>query len=308
MIKPDFVKNRSEKSANGDRGFVRNVRTFSHILSQNFAPSRLRQGFTLVEILIFAAIFSVVMVTFLGILVFVLQIQTREHAEATVNQESQFLLSTIERYVESASLVDIPQDVGTSTLRLRMSASSSDPTTMYLSGTTVYLQTAGGAPQALTSPNVNVTALSFARHANAPGHDSVATSFTLAYYVNVMPQNIARSLEIGVARVSAATFDSSVIPSSASLDLGVTNQTWRSVNNTLYFGASNAYFTGVTAVGIGTANPTQLLQVGGGGVTGDIYVGNAGSGIILKNTNNVCVRLYYGTAGQLATSSAPSCL
>ena len=64
-------------------------------------------------------------------------------------------------------------------------------------------------------------------------------------------------LQTSVARVSAATFDSNIIPSStAAYSLGTTALTWSSINQTIYFSGSN--------VGIGTTNnPVDTLELNG---------------------------------------------
>jgi Tfp pilus assembly protein PilV len=256
-----------------------------------------RSGFSLIELLIFSVIFALIMMAFITILVAVLKVQTRQSGAAEVNQQSQFLLQQIQYYVERSSLIELPQDVATTTLKLRMAAASEDPTYIYFSSGAVYIkQTDGGTAQALTSSKVTISSFTFTKHSNAPSHDSVSVSFVVTYNNANPAQQFSQSLETAIARVSAATFDSNVVPSSTAVyNLGVTGQVWNSVNNVIYFSGTNVGIAGT---------PTQLFQVGvGGGTTGDIYVAGAGNGIILKNANNSCVRLYYTTGGQLATSS-----
>ncbi len=119
---------------------------------------RSRRGFSALETLIFVVIFTIIMLVFVTILVTVLRVQSRQGAVAEVNQQSQFLLQQIQYYVERSSLVQLDQDVATTTLKLRMAASSEDPTYIYLSSGAVYLkQTDSGAAQALTTSKVNVS-------------------------------------------------------------------------------------------------------------------------------------------------------
>lgn len=216
-----------------------------------------RDAFTLVELLIFSAIFSIIAVAFLAALVSTVQVQTRQAAAAEVNQQSQFLLQTIEHYVETSSLVELSSDAATTTLKLRMASSTADPTYIYLSGGTVYLQqTDAGTAQPLTSSRVTVSNLAFTKRANPPGHDSVNVVFTVAYNTSNIKQSFLQALQISIARVSAATFDSNVLPSTSNnLSLGVTSQTWQSINNVIYFSGLN--------VGIGTASPAWALDVNG---------------------------------------------
>lgn len=61
------------------------------------------------------------------------------------------------------------------------------------------------------------------------------------------------------AWVTAATFDSDIVPvSGSSIRLGINPGDISSINNTVFFSGSN--------VGIATSTPTQRLQIEGGGI------------------------------------------
>ncbi len=270
--------------------------TVKKFLDSSFIIHYSKKGFTIIELLIFSAIFSVVAIAFLAAFVSVVQIRTRQGAVAEVNQQSQFLLETIQRAVESSSLIELPSDTATTTLKLRMASSTLDPVYIFLSGTTAYLQqTETGALQPLTSDKVTVSNLTFTKRANPPGHDSVNVFFTLAYTTQNIKQSFLQSLQISVARVGAATFDSNIIPAANNTyNLGVTSQTWQSINNLLYFSGSN--------VGIGASSPGQTLEVNGGvrlnanaskptcnsSQRGTFWMVRSGAGI--KDTVEVCIK------------------
>ena len=257
-----------------------------------------KRGFTIIEILIFSAIFVVIMTSFISIFVVITRVQTRSSAASEVNQQSQFLLQQIQYYIERSSLVELAQDVVTSTLKLRMPSAAEDPTWIYLSSNTVYLRQATATAQALTSSKVNVAALNFTNRSNAPAHDSVNVSFTVANNTSNLQQQFSETLSTSIARVSAATFDSNVVPSStATYKLGVSGNIWSSVNDLINFSGSNV------GVNLGAGNPSQTFEVGNSAGGGDIYVSGAGRGIILKSPGGTCVKLTYTNNGQLATSS-----
>ncbi len=253
---------------------------------------RSRRGFSLVELLLFSAIFAIVIVSFIGILVTVLSIQAQQAATAEVTTQSGFLLQQIESLVERSSLIEMPQDVATTTLKLRMPSPAEDPTILTLVGSSIIITQGNQTPGALTSNKVIVSGLAFTKHSNAPSHDSVSVSFTVSNNSPSIKQKFVETLSTAVARVSAATFDSNVIPSSTAVyDLGVAAQIWRSVNNILYFSGSN--------VGIGTATPLSKLDVNGGLAVGT-YAGTSAApanGLIVSGNVGI------GTASPLGLLS-----
>lgn len=219
-----------------------------------------KRGFTLIEILLSVAIFSIIIIAFVGILVAITQIQVQTSSTASVNQESQFLLQKIQYYVETASVINIPTSTPTSTLQFFAASSSLDPEYITLSGGRVYLQqTASGALQPLTSAKVTVSNLSFTRNANPPGHDAVNVSFTMAYNTLNTLQAFSQIFQSSVEHVSAATFDTGVYPSiNGTEPLGGTGQTWSSINGIINF---NGNYVGV---GSGVLSPAEQLSVNGG--------------------------------------------
>lgn len=273
----------------------RKFREISRRVSRFFASTACsRAGFTLLELLIFSAIFAVLSITFMSILVSSVRIQARQSGAAEVGQQSQFLSQLIQYYIEKSSAVEMTADSATSTLTLRMASSTSDPTTIYESGGVVYFkETAGGAAQVLTSSRVTVSNMFFTKHNNSPGHDSVSVIYTMAFNTDSLLRQFSQTFNTVVARVAAATFDANVIPSANNTyKLGTVAGDWQSINNTLFFSGSN--------VGIGVSSPGEVFQVAGG----DVYLSTAGQGVILKNpAGTACYKLTITNGAQLATSS-----
>jgi competence protein ComGC len=147
----------------------------------------MRKAFTLIELLIFIAIFSMVVVAFISILVVMLRLETSQTASTEVNQQGQFLVQQIQYYVSSARFVDMTQDVATTTLVLRENSFSTNPTEITFSSGNLYLQQGNlGSLQALNSSRVTISNVSFTRHYNisttsvAFGSDSVSYAFTVS--------------------------------------------------------------------------------------------------------------------------------
>jgi len=251
------------------------------------------KGFTLIELLIFIGIFSVVIVSFITIFLSILRVYSRQAASSEVDRQSQLILQTFQNRIERASVVDVPLDAPTSTLKLRMPTAVNDPTYIYLQGGIIYLkETDNGAPEGLTTGRVNVTSLTFTKRANTSGHDSVQLSFSMEFVSGNPAGSFAQSLNTSISRVSAATFDSDIVASTSNAyNLGVGNANWRSINGTIYFQGSN--------VGIGVQTPNAALQVSGG----DIYIDTSPKGLIMKDTNGVCWRIRVSTIGAFSAAS-----
>jgi prepilin-type N-terminal cleavage/methylation domain-containing protein len=253
---------------------------------------RSRAGFTLIEMIIFVAIFSVVMAGFAAVFTNIAGVQVAQSDQAEVRSQSQFLLQTVQYYVERSSAIDIPADNATTTLKLRMASSTEDPTIISLASGAVTLQVGGGAAQAITSNKISVSDLGFTARLNPGGHTSVAVAFTVNYAASNLAQKFSTALRTSVARVSAATFDSNIIPTTGNTyQLGASAGDWRSINNTMFFSGSNV------GIGVNPAASTPL-EVSGG----SIYIADSGTGIILKNGSS-CYLLTVTSGGGLATSS-----
>ena len=227
-------------------------------LRRKLKTGNLNSGFTIMELLLFASIFAITSIAFITVLVSITRVQVRQSGSAEVTSQSQFVLQTIGRYVAQSSAIEIPADVETTTLKLRMASSTSDPTYVYLSGSSLYLKlTDSGTPTLLTSDKVSISDVRFVRRTNPGGKDSASVQFTVSLNTENVQQKFSQAISLGVARVNAATFDSNLVPSvDNSYKIGASSQIWQSVNDVIYFSSSN--------VGIGALSPGAKLEVNGG--------------------------------------------
>jgi prepilin-type N-terminal cleavage/methylation domain-containing protein len=166
---------------------------------------RNRTGFSLIEILITMAIFAIVAVSFTVIFVAIVNVQNHESSRTEVAQQSQFLAQQLQYYIEDARLVDLPLDTSATTLTLRMSSSSLDPTIITLASGTLYLQQGSGTPaQAITTSRVSVSSSSFTRHYNLGsstgyGTESVAFSFVMSENTSNTKQEYSQGTQSSAA-------------------------------------------------------------------------------------------------------------
>lgn len=218
-------------------------------------------GFTLVELLLFTTIFAMVSVAFVSIFVVITRVQSREGSTINVNQESQFALQTIQRLVQESSLIEMEANQATTTVKLRMSEASQDPTYIYLSDSRLFVQeTATGTAQPLTSNRVVLSNVSFTKRANPGGKDSLDVMFTMAARASTTQQIFSQAIDTSVARVSAASFDSDIRASGTTLGIGRTQGEWQSINDTLFFSGNKVGLN--VSPGSGVAN--NSLEINGG--------------------------------------------
>jgi len=275
-------------------------------------------GFSLIELLVYIAILAVVVGFIVTIFVTTMKIGSKETSSAEVTSQINYVSQAIQRMVKEASVIDIPAGVSTSTLKLRTALLTTDPTCIYLSSGTIKI--AQGAFPAdsencnststidLTSSKIIVDNLVFTKLTSYPGHDSVAFEIQMSSNTSSTENRSTKVLKSSIARVSAATFDSSLLPGSAnSYDVGQSGSYWRriiladgsagspafSFNNNLSMGLFRAgtdilgFSTAGTQrmvidalgnVGIGVSSPTSKLDVAGDiNASGNINTAPSGS-------------------------------
>jgi len=248
-----------------------------------------REGFTLIEVLMYLAIFSISAIFLINILSSSIKVQSQQSIANELNQQVSFVSSVIEREVQGASLIENPAGEASSTLVLRYSSSTLDPTYIFAdaSGTAVYIQEGSGTAQPLTNSLVAINDFTVTKYENAGGRAVVQVALTLKYNSGNPSHQLTRTLQTAITRISAATFDSNLLPNSNnSYDFGSGSFTWR-----------NGYFSG--SVGIGTTNPGVKLVVSGS----DAATTDAGAGWVVKTPNgSSCYRLGVNNSGTVSTT------
>lgn len=207
------------------------------------------------EVLIYTAIIGITTSAFTSIILVVTRIQNQQNSTIEVNNQLNFVLSTVQRLVRESSYVDIATGTPVNTLKLKTRDSLRDPTLIVISSGKVSLQEGASSPVYLTNDAVIADNLSFLKITSYPGHDNVQIDIALSYNTQNPQQQFSKALTSVVARASAATFDSDMVPGSDNAyDVGLSGNRWQDLNlsGTLTVGGE-AKINGVSGDGTGKA-------------------------------------------------------
>lgn len=257
-----------------------------------------KAGFSLVELLIYVAIFAVTAVFLVGILTTITRIQTRQSTQNTVNGQISFVSNEVTSLVHNSSLIDMTTGQATSTLKLRMPDSAYDPTYVYASGTAIYLEQGTSSPVALTNSSVSVNGFQVTKYENPGGPAIIDLSISMTYNSANPAGAVTATADTAIARVSAASFDSSVYPTApGTLTLGTQANPWYAgyFNNNVNLGGQY----GQVGLGTGFSGSTNVLLK----ANGDIGFSASNQGLILVSpTAGICYRLTVNASGTLLTA------
>ena len=284
-----------------------------------------RKGFTLIELLLYMGIFAIAATTITGILVTTIRVQNQEVASTEVTQQLNGVLNTIQRLVQQSSEVEKTYEGSNPatpcatfcTLKLRMSGGNGalDPTIISSDANGVYLTQGTGTQTSLTNNLIVVNNLKFTVYNTSGGHATAQVNASFSYNSQNPQLAITKTLESAFGRVSAATFDSSLLPDANNTrDIGQAspNLRWNNIyaGNLIGFGNLSSDTTALSSgsvyynttlnnlriwngtnwqsvltpnssgnVGIGTATPDNKLDV-----NGILEVGTASRGLQLMSS------------------------
>jgi len=264
------------------------------------------------------------------------RINQKQSATAEVNGQLNFVMQKIQYLVKQSSNIEIPAGLTTSTLKLRMEDDSQDPTCLSLVSGVIKLAQGHDAANKqncvsnasdLTNSRVVVNTFNFQKISQYPGHDTVSINIQMSYNAADPASQTRLTLQSAIARVSAATFDSDLVPGGTyNYNLGQAGAPWQKILMADGTAANPAYSFGndtnlgmfkITGssilgfstaglermrinasgnVGIGTTTPATLFTVANAGVNifnvlsnGNVGIGAASPAAKLEVNGNVMI-------------------
>ena len=249
----------------------------------------MKKGFTLVELLVYVGIFAIASGLMIGIMTTTLKVNQRESASAEATSQLNFVLQTIQRLVRESSAIivnsnsantDTDDTVGSQQTRLVLRMKDSvgdnstdrDPIIIYAENNIIKLSEGRGGYQRisdLTNSRVLADNLKFTKYTQYPGQDTVAIDVQLTYNSQNPDSRVSRTLRTAIARVSAATFDSNLLPGTDNqYEIGYLagNQRWKNISVSNLISTSNLLNLGQLS-----SDPSTDVQ------NGSIYYNTASS-------------------------------
>lgn len=157
-------------------------------------PPKSNTGFTLIEILLYTGLFSVVIGGLLLITHGILGGSVRLQSDVVINEEGIFIIRKIYWALAGASDIAVPSAGRLEVTNLNFPAAE-NPLVFELNSGNLILSRGAGVPARLNSDNVEITALAFSKITGAGGApDGVSAQFTIKSALQSKDFNLKRYL------------------------------------------------------------------------------------------------------------------
>ena len=141
-----------------------------------------QKGLSLVEIVVYTAIFSLVIGGIATFMLFSVQSRAKNQIVSEVEQQGMQVMNMITQTVRTGQGVNSPTPGSSSdSLSIDMPDAGVDPTVFDLSGGVIRISEAGGGAVDLTSNLINITSLLFENNTIAGTNDTIKIEYTIEY-------------------------------------------------------------------------------------------------------------------------------
>jgi type II secretory pathway pseudopilin PulG len=141
-------------------------------------PRAKTSGFTLVELLMYMGLLSILLVALTTIFVAIIDTQLNAQATSYVAQDGRYIYSRLIADIHKASSVQSPQNLGDTTNSLQMTISSASASYSLADGNLILTDTTGS--HVMNSFGTTISDLSFTRIGNVNGKHTFRINFTVS--------------------------------------------------------------------------------------------------------------------------------
>lgn len=152
---------------------------------KNFFEVAKTGGYTLLELLLYISLYSIIMLSIMGLLFTLLEVRIKSRTEAEVDQQGVQIIQLITQAIRNADNINSPT-AGTSSalLSLDMPGTNLDPTVFDLSSGAIRIAETNGTPVNLSNSLVTVSNLTFTNLSRSQTPGNVRIEFTVTYVNN----------------------------------------------------------------------------------------------------------------------------
>lgn len=155
-----------------------------------------KKGFTLVELLLYLGIFSIILTVTLQMFGSVFEFQLESQATSSVDVDGKFIMNRFNYDISRASSITIPATLGASGSALTIVVNSQNLTYSLSDGDINLNNATAGTTDQLNSTETTASNLSFTRLEGVEGKDLIQMSFTLNSEVTQRKGKEVRSFQI----------------------------------------------------------------------------------------------------------------
>ena len=139
-----------------------------------------QKGFTLVELLIYIGIFSILILVLFQLLSLIFDVQLESQSSSSVTQDSRFIINRLSYDLGQAEVVTVPDFLASASSTLQFSKNNTAYTYSLQNGKITLTNSGQGTIDELNSHNTTVSNLIFTRLSDSESENSTVTmSFTL---------------------------------------------------------------------------------------------------------------------------------
>lgn len=136
-----------------------------------------QNGFTLIELMIYMALLSMLLLIIVQIFSSVLSVRNESQAQNAVSNDSKYILSRLEYDIARASSITIPASPGATDSSLQLIIDGA-PYSYALSGVNLNINDSLST-DALNSSETQISGISFTRRGNSGGKNTISLQFTV---------------------------------------------------------------------------------------------------------------------------------